>query len=110
MNPKPVEKINDKYRARKIKAEIYLKYNVLVDLMKIVKTFGRTDKYKFDNDEKLAFIISDQSGDQNTTDKNKNMLLIDSFMTIWLLTLPAKFQEWYEKCPTLFDPNVEVIF
>ena len=77
---------------RKTKAKVYLRYSLLVDLMQIVKTYGRKDNYKFENDEKLACLKSGEFGYENQNDKTRLILSIDSFMTIWLLTLPEKFQ------------------
>src|SRR5687767_7993000 len=98
----PAEKnLNDKNRGRKIKAEVFLKYSLLVELMKIVKKYGRNDDYNFKSDEKLACIRFGKHSDQHTTNRTKIILGINSFTTIWLLTLPEKFHKWFEKCKTL---------
>src|SRR5687767_14938073 len=79
-----------------MKSKIYLKYNLLVNLLQVVKQYGRTAKFNFENSEKLKKIKHGQFGDNNNTNKVKSTVSIDSFMTIWLLTLPEKFKEWYE--------------
>ena len=81
-------KLNNKYRAKEMKSEIYLKYSLLVDLMHIVKTYGRNTEYDFQTDQKLAVIKTGNFSDQENNDKRKITLAFDSFMTIWLLTLP----------------------
>ena len=90
-NAERYEKIRSVWRARRIKSEVYLKYTLLADLLHIVKRYGRNDGYNFEKDEKLTKIISGDFSDQKTNDKNRSILAIDSFMTIWLLTLPEKF-------------------
>ena len=66
--------------------------------MFIVKTYGRNDLYDFTTDKKLSFIKYGEFSDVNCygTEKQK-ILALDSFMTIWLLTLPEKFMEWCDK-------------
>src|SRR5687767_9319364 len=98
----PAEKnLNDKNRGRKIKAEVFLKYSLLVELMKLLKKYGRNDDYNFETDEKLACIRFGKHSDQHTTNRTKIILGINSFTAIWLLTLPEKFQEWFEQRNTL---------
>ena len=97
-----IKDISDKDQARKNKAEVFLKYSVLVELMKIVKEYGRNDGYNFETDKKLLCIKNgNYSAKKNTG--TKNTLAINSFMTIWLLTLPEKFQEWFEKRNSYFQ-------
>jgi len=88
--------LTNKDCARKIKAEVFLKFSLLVQLMQIVKKFGRNDKYNFENDEKLAKIKSGMHSVIENSVPPKSTLAISSFMTIWLLTLPEKFQEWFK--------------
>jgi hypothetical protein len=90
----------EKLLGRKIKAGIYLKYSILVELMQVVKTYGRNPAYNFNTDEKLALIISNSYKEQRNNDKTKMILSMDSFMTVWLLTLPEKFKEWEENYDT----------
>jgi hypothetical protein len=75
--------------------------------MKIVKEYGRNDGYNFEIDKKLLCIKNgDYSAKKNTG--TKNTLAINSFMTIWLLTLPEKFKEWFEKRNSIFNVLTEV--
>ncbi|HEX5978949.1 MAG TPA: hypothetical protein VFY68_16825, partial [Nitrososphaeraceae archaeon] len=92
-----IKYLKDKDQAKKNKAEVFLKYNVMVELMNIVKVYGRNDGYNFETDNKLLCIRNGNYSDQRNFDRTKNTLAINSFMTIWLLTLPEKFQEWFEK-------------
>ena len=64
--------------------------------MSIVKKYGRNAQYNFKNDSKLTKIMKGDYGDQMSGDKVKNIIAIDSFMTIWLITLPEKFHEWWK--------------
>ena len=64
--------------------------------MQVVKTYGRTPNFDFDTSNKLKTIKIGQHGDQSITTRKESFISIDSFMTIWLLTLPEKFKEWYE--------------
>ena len=59
--------------------------------------YGRYDNYNFSTDDTLALIKSGDFSDyfNNNTEKQK-ILAIDSFITIWLLTLPEKFKEWFD--------------
>ncbi|HEY9296092.1 MAG TPA: hypothetical protein VIQ31_06910, partial [Phormidium sp.] len=82
-------------RARYMKAEHYLKYNILVELMEIVKTHGRKPDYRFRFDKKMSLIKNGPHGLGDKDDKIKTKIAIDSFMDIWLLTLPEKFEEWF---------------
>src|SRR5688500_12060066 len=79
-----------------MKSKIYLKYNLLVNLLQVVKKYGRTAKFNFESSKKLKKIKNGVFGDHNNTNKVKSIVSIDSFMTIWLLTLPEKFAEWYK--------------
>ena len=88
-----VPKTSDTYCSRNAKSEVFLKYTLLLDLMKIVQTYKRYPNYDLDNDEKLKKIIEGKYGSKTKTDKNHVICACDSFMTIWLLTLPEKFRE-----------------
>ena len=88
------EQKGGKLRARECKSEIFLRYELLKDIMNIVKKYGRNAEYNFKNDSKLSKIKEGDFGDKLSGDKTKNILAIDGFMTIWLITLPEKFQEW----------------
>lgn len=88
--------LNDKMKSKKLKTEIYLKYTLLVDLMKIVKLHGRKPSYNWDNDTDLSFIKNGEFGEKKyENDRKKQFLAFDGFTTIWLITLPEKFKEWY---------------
>ena len=97
--------VGDKAKARKIKSEIFLRYELLKDLMSILKTHGRNTECNFMNDPKLKKIIEGDSGYKPLGDKPKNILAFDSFITIWLITLPEKFVEWYKHHNTSEDIN-----
>ena len=86
----------EKHRAKGMKAEIYLRYSLLVDLMEIVKQHGQYNEYDFNSDKKLEFIKSNVWNNHIYNKKTRQILSIDSFTTIWLITLPEKFQEWFE--------------
>ena len=88
--------VSEKWRARKQKAEIFLKYTVLMDLMSIVKNYKRNPSYKFEEDDKLKHILDGKYGLNGKIEKKNITLAFDGFLTIWLLTLPEKFKEWYE--------------
>src|SRR5688572_25521618 len=66
--------------------------------MKIVYKYGRHPKYDFDKDERLSKILNGKHGQKGKPDKNHVTGAFDSFLTIWLLTLPEKFREWYNIC------------
>ena len=100
--------VGDKAKAQKIKAEIFLRYELLKDLMSIVKTHGRNTEYNFMNNPKLKKFIEGESGDKELGDKSKNILVFDSFITIWLITLPEKFVEWYKHHNTLEEINSDL--
>src|SRR5687767_13639114 len=91
-----VKKLPNKKQARKNKAVVFLKYSVLVELMRVVKKYGRNDGYNFGTDEKLRCIRNGDNSDQTIIDRTKNIIAINSFTSIWLLTLPEKFKEWFE--------------
>ena len=61
-NTEEKEKVNKdgsltkKFWARRLKAKIYLQYILLVDIIAIVKKYGRDDKYDFSKDDKLSKI------------------------------------------------------
>ena len=96
-NKSAVFKKSEKLCGRERKVELFLKFSILVDLMQIVKKYGRNCDYNFLTDEKLALIRFGIHSDQWKNDSiTKITLSIDSFMTIWLLTLPEKFKDWYE--------------
>ena len=85
---------SENYRGKRIKAEAFLRYSLLSELLQIVYKYGRSPEYKFKNDERLSKILNGKHGLQGKSDKNHVTLAIDGFMTIWLLTLPEKFKEW----------------
>jgi hypothetical protein len=86
---------SNSYNGRRIKTKVYLKSTLLTDLMHVVKTHGRHKEYDFQTDTTLSMIKNGNYGNNPKIDKTKLILSIDSFMTIWLLTLPEKFKEWY---------------
>ena len=92
-NPNMVFKINNKCRGKSLKAEIFLKYNLLAEVMEVAKKYGQYYDYNFNSDETLTAIKSGFFNDQTKFNKYQAMLSFDSFMTIWLLTLPEKFEE-----------------
>ncbi len=96
-NPKNNSYVKEISNSRAGKARVYFKYSLLVDLLHIVKTYGRNPNYDFDNDQRLFHIRNGNFSVRNHTDRTKQILLIDSFITIWLLTLPEKFQAWYAR-------------
>ena len=61
--------------------------------------------YKFENDEQLSNILKGKHGLQGKDDKNDVTLSINSFMTIWLLTLPDEFKEWSDIYITTGNTN-----
>src|SRR5688500_6865467 len=71
--------------------------------MYIVEKYGRKNGYNFNFDEKLASIESGKYSQLQNTGKTGSILSIDGFMTIWLLTLPEKFNEWHEYHNGLID-------
>jgi len=75
--------------------------------MQIVQTYKRYPYYDFDNDENLKKIIDGKYGSKTKTDKNHVICACNSFMTIWLLTLPEKFREWYEYHHSTVQPPYE---
>ena len=86
------------YATRSFKAGFYLKHTLLVSLMTIVWTHGRIPKYVFDKDERLKTIKLGDGGLAKAGDEpNKQEIAFNSFLTVWLLTLPENFEEWY-KC------------
>ena len=96
---KPGSKVqlNDKIKSKMLKSELYLKYSLLVDLMKIVKKHGRKPLYDWDKNTDLSLIKNGKWGeDEAENDRKKQILAFDGFTTIWLLTLPEKFKEWYD--------------
>ena len=52
----------DKYHSREHKSEIFLRYTLLMDLMKVVQIYGRTPEYNFEQDEKLSKILNGRFG------------------------------------------------
>src|SRR5687768_3988396 len=85
-----------KLQARSIKAEIFLKYTLLMGMMTIVKNYGRQPNYNFEEDERLARIMNGNHGPRAKATKNQVICALDSFLTIFLITLPEKFKQWYE--------------
>jgi hypothetical protein len=49
-------KLSDKTKSKILKSELYLKYSLLVDLMKVVKKHGRKPEYDWDKDPDLSLI------------------------------------------------------
>jgi len=85
------------YATRCFKAGFYLKHTLLVSLMTIVRTHGRIPKYLFDKDERLKTIkLGDGGLEKAGDDPNKQEIAFNSFLTVWLLTLPEKFEQWYK--------------
>jgi hypothetical protein len=85
-----------KYATRSFKAGLYLKHTLLVSLMTIVRKHGRIPKYFFDKDERLKTIKLGYGGLETAgDDPNKQEIAFNSFLTVWLLTLPEKFEQWY---------------
>lgn len=97
----------EKTKAREVKAEIFLRYELLKQLMEVVKKHGRDKEYNFDKDTKLAKIRDGIFESEAQLDRIKNMLGIDSFMTIWLITLPAKFVNWWKYQKSETEKNSE---
>jgi hypothetical protein len=64
--------------------------------MKIVKEHGRKPDYDFEKDERLANIKNGDYGAKAKPTKYHVTCAIDSFLTIWLVTLPEKFKQWYD--------------
>ena len=89
-------KKGNKMNAWRIKALVYLRYALLSDLLTLVKKYGNNPAYNFDQDVKLSKILNGKHGLQGKNDNKHITCAIDSFMKIWLLTLPEKFQEWYD--------------
>ena len=86
-----------KYQAREIKAELYLKYNLIVEYLQVVTKYGQSYDYNFETDDQLTLIKTGMFSDQSKNNITQIMISINSFMTIWLLTVPEKFKEWFEK-------------
>ena len=64
--------------------------------MTIVQKYGRKPNYLFENDEKLALIMKGNYGPKAKATKNQVTCALDSFLTIFLITLPEKFKQWYK--------------
>ena len=66
-------RLSDKTKSKKLKSELYLKYSLLVDLMKVVKKHGRKPSYDWDNDPDLSLIKNGKwSNDEAENDKKTN--------------------------------------
>ena len=66
--------------------------------MRVVKQYGRNAKYDFEKDENLNWIMKNSSScEAKQNVRMKKTLGFDGFMSIWLLTLPEKFKEYYER-------------
>ena len=72
-------KTKNQYRARWTKAGIFLKYTLLLDLMKIVIKHGRRPDYNFGKDENLAKIMDGKDGTEGKATKNNVTCAFDSF-------------------------------
>ena len=87
----------NKMNGWKIKAPVYLRYALLSELLTLVHKHGNNLDYNFDRDVKLSKILEGKHGLQGARNDQKHITCaIDSFMKIWLLTLPEKFHEWYD--------------
>jgi hypothetical protein len=64
--------------------------------MTIVQKHGRKPYYNFYTDPKLQTILNGVSSPCQKNNKNYITCAFDSFLTIWLLTLPEKFKQWYK--------------
>src|SRR5688572_20747483 len=64
--------------------------------MHVVEKHGRNATYNFDTDDTLHAVRNGEFSDQDNNFQTKKLLCIDSFMIVWLLTLPENFKEWYE--------------
>lgn len=80
--------------ARNIKAELFLKYMLLLDVMTIDQKYGRKPDFNFDNDENLAMVLDGAYGPKGKVNRNQVTIAFDSFLTIYLVTLPEKFKQW----------------
>lgn len=87
---------SDHYLAKKPKVKLYLKYTLLVEVMKVVKKYGRNVPYNFEKAPELDCIRKGQFGEIRQNEQNQKILGIDGFTTIWLVTLPERFRNWYE--------------
>lgn len=63
--------------------------------MLIVHKHGKTPSYNYDKDPKITRIMEGPHGLKEKEDSKHAAIAIDGLMTIWLLILPEKFQEWY---------------
>ena len=64
--------------------------------MEIVKQHGRKPFYNFGNDPKLAAILKGRYSPKAKATKAQVTSALDSFLTIFLITLPEKFKQWYD--------------
>ena len=64
--------------------------------MTIVQRYGRKQNYNFDNDENLLMVLNGPYGPKGNVDRNQFTCAFDSFLTIYLVTLPEKFKQWYD--------------
>ena len=94
----PGKKQTNQNYARKSKSDVYLRYILLVNLLNIVTKYGRNPEYNFEKDAGLEFLLQGEYGVFKQDEKVKQLLALDGFLTIWLITLPEKFKEWYENC------------
>ena len=90
-----------------MKAKIYLKTTLLEDILDLVKNNGRYDGYYFGSDYDLSEILNGKFGTELCNNQKKLTLCFDSFMTIWLLTLPEKFKEWFDHYDNNFDEEIQ---
>ena len=84
------------YCACVIKAKVYFKYTLLEQVMEVVKMYGQYPQYDFSSDPLLNQILNGEYGVKDGTGSKKKVTKIDSFLTLWLITLSEKFQEWYD--------------
>ena len=66
---------------------------LLADLMENVRTYGRDDRYNFENVQRLMLLLSRGNGTKKGSDKKKHTFFINSFMRLWLLTLLKKLRK-----------------
>ena len=82
-----------KYQAMHIKAELFLKYTLLLDVMTIVQKYGRKQDYNFDNDQNLSIVLNGPYGPKGKANRYQVTCAFDSFLTIYLVTLPENFKQ-----------------
>ena len=71
--------------------------------MNIIKTYGRYPDFDFTPFPKLQKVLDGTYGVKNNRTQKENVCAINSFLTLWLITLPEKFEEWYNYCHEGFN-------